>query len=205
MDALQAANIFLSEYPDLAALVCSKYHATYSCWRYEPVHRRLIVDLGQLWNWDYNEQDAQSLAIFQHIHLGLVDVLVIRTYIERTFRHDNGKRVSFDDVVECKEFKDLFSLIEFDKIKKVIYTSSPIDYELPYPPWERGVRGDINYIGVDVNSSIVDERVSIKKKSEKRYRRQFFYKVEGLFIPIRFPLELLKIFDVISQSSIILV
>lgn len=133
MDPLQVANIFLLDNPDLAKVVCSKYHETYSCWRYEPVHRRLIVDLGQLWSWDYNEQDNQSLAIFQHIHLGLVDVLVLRTYIERTFNY-NGTKVACDDVVNIMEFKDLFLLIEFNKIKEVIYTSSPTEYELPYPP-----------------------------------------------------------------------
>jgi hypothetical protein len=86
-----------------------------------------------LWSWDYNEQDAQSLDIFQHIHLGLVDVLVLRTYIERTFKY-NGIKVACDDIVHINEFKDLFSLIEFNKIKEVIYTSSPTEYELPYPP-----------------------------------------------------------------------
>lgn len=188
MDALQAANVFLLEYPDLAALVCSKYHATYSCWRYEPIHRRLVVDLGQLWNWDYNEQDAQSLAIFQHIHLGLVDVLVIRTYIERTFRCGNGKRVSFDDVVHRKDFQDLFSLIEFDKIKEVIYTSSPTEYELPYPPLENLGFVGVNWTGVYVNSSIVDERVSMKKDIEDNSSTRL---TGYSFIPVRFPLELL--------------
>ena len=134
MDPLQAANNFLLNYLDLAALVCSKYHETYSCWRYEPVHRRLTIDLGQLWNCDYNEQDAQSLAIFQDIRLELVDVLVIRTYIERNFRYDNGRRDSFDDVVNLNEFEDLCSMIEFNKIKEVIHTSSPTEYALPYPP-----------------------------------------------------------------------
>ena len=115
MDPLQATNKFLLDYPDLAALVGFKYHETYSYWHYEVVHRRLTIDLGQLWNWDYNEQDAQSLAIFQHIHLELVDVLVIRTYIEPNFCCDNGGRVSNDDVVNLNEFKDLCSLIEFNR------------------------------------------------------------------------------------------
>ena len=142
MNPILATNKFLLDYPDLAALVCSKHHETYSCWRYEPVHRRLTIDLGQLWNWDYNEQDAQSVAIFQHIHLGLVDVLVIRTYIERNFRRYDGGRDSYDDVINLNEFENLCSLIEFNKIKEVIYTSSPTEYALPYPPWELSVCRD---------------------------------------------------------------
>ena len=140
--ATTSSKQILLDYPNLATLVCSKYHETYSCWRYEPVHRRLTIDLGQLWNCDYNEQDAQSLAIFQDIRLELVDVLVIRTYIERNFRCDNNRRVSHDGVINLNEFKDLCSLIELNKIKEVIYTSSPKKYALLYPPWEVGVRRD---------------------------------------------------------------
>ena len=127
---------------DLAKLVSSKYYEIYSCRRYELVHRRSTIDLGQLCNWDYNEQDTQSLAIFQHIHLESVDVLVIKIYIERNFRCDNSKIVSNNDVVNLNEIKDFYTLIEFNMIKEVNYTSSPTEDAYPYPPCELGVCED---------------------------------------------------------------
>lgn len=119
----------LSEHFDLAVLVCEKYHDDYSCWSYDPVARKLTVNVGELFKWDYGEQDAQALAIFQHLRCGLVDELVFNTKFENSVRV-GGKMVYFDDVVALYHFKELFSLIDFEKVKCTVYPE-PLDGGFP--------------------------------------------------------------------------
>lgn len=109
-------DLIISMHSDIAYLICSYYGTDYDCWSYDPFARRLILDLGEFMKWDYEWQDTQTLIVFQHIYLGLVDELVICMYMERRFLH-KSKRVIYDDIVDMENLKYLLSLINFSKSK----------------------------------------------------------------------------------------
>jgi len=130
VDIQEVDALILSQHSDIAFKICEKYKTRYDCWNYDSSARRLVVDLGALEAWDYGVQDEQALVVFQHVHLGLVDELVIHTYIERSYRHGLGglNKISYDDVVTLDHYRDLLALIDFSKVKSIVYTNSP--------PWD---------------------------------------------------------------------
>lgn len=113
----------LSEHSDYAYMICKRYQSEFDCWTYDPSARRLTIDLGLLEGYDSDWQDHEALVVFQHIHLGLVDDLVILRYVERRFRH-GSKYCYFDDVVNIENCREFLSVIEFEKIKSVKYVDT---------------------------------------------------------------------------------
>ncbi len=84
----------------------------YDAWEYNENGRVLIVDLHKLLAPVTDEHKKQMMDILTHVHLGVVDHLVIHAYLESTTRDRyNGRSMTLYYPIDVELFPELDNLV----------------------------------------------------------------------------------------------
>lgn len=116
---------------DLVFEICKRVDNGWtSAWRYNTMTKTLTVELGRLLYADTMERDDQIKAILLLANVGLVESLVLRTYIEHTFsRHRcGGHFVEWADQVDLNDFRDLIEVLDWRLVRIAFVDCMSVGY-----------------------------------------------------------------------------
>ncbi len=84
----------------------------YDAWEYNENGRVLIVDLHKLFAPVTDDDEKQMTDILAHVHLGVVDHLIIHAYLKSTTRDDyDGRSMTLYHPINVEWFPKLNSLV----------------------------------------------------------------------------------------------
>ncbi len=84
----------------------------YDAWEYNENGRVLIVNLHKLFTLVTDDDEKQMTDILTHVHMGVVDHLVIHAYLESTERNRyDGRSMTFYHLINIEWFPELDSLV----------------------------------------------------------------------------------------------
>jgi hypothetical protein len=93
----------------------------YDAWEYNENGRVLIVDLHKLLAPVTNEDKKQMSDILAHVHLGVVDHLVIHAYLESCTRdHYSGRSMTLYHPINVEWFPELDNLVHNPPLNMIV-------------------------------------------------------------------------------------
>lgn len=95
-------------------------------WSYNTTTKTLTVELGRLLFASESDRDGQIKAMLLLVNVGLVETLLLRRYIERTFSSTRygGQYFAWDDHVDLDDFRDVIEVLDRRLVKTALVDST---------------------------------------------------------------------------------